>query len=255
MKTFFIPALVEDNPIGLAKDPEYPDRLAQTEPGIADALLKGLWSMFQGQAFPQWDYDIHTCQPFEIPDNWPRYRGVDYGFQHPFVCLWRATNPGNGREYIYRELKATRWTTVMQAQNIVKMTLPDEHILFNFAGHDYWVPRSVADIVTDHASIYLENGIYLTKADVARVNGKAKIDQLLVLREDGIPGLQVFRTCPNLINLMPMLVLDETKPEDVNKMDGDDEFDTLKYVLTNMKSKTQENKKKTAKERGWRKTY
>ena len=140
----------------------------------------------------------------------------------------------------------------MQAQNIIRMTLPDEHVLFDFAGHDYWVQRSVADITTDHASVYLEQGIFLTKADIARVNGKAKIDQLLMLRGDGIPGIQIFNTCQHLINLMPMLVLDETHPEDVKKMDGDDPYDTLRYILTNISSDHKKPKKRSAAARGWR---
>ncbi|GAH22022.1 unnamed protein product, partial [marine sediment metagenome] len=37
-----------------------------------------------------------------LPDEWERYRGFDFGFTNPFVCLWLAKDKDNNW-YVYRE--------------------------------------------------------------------------------------------------------------------------------------------------------
>lgn len=250
-KSYFIPAFVSDNQFGLEKDPDYPERLKRTDASTANALLNGDWTAFAGQAFPQWSYEQHTIADFIIPDDWPRRRACDYGHTHPFGALWRATNPANGREYIYRELYASKWTDVQQAEMIKQSTLPNERILYTFGGHDYWTEEGLDGIVTSHETVYRQHGVPLIKADINRKSGKGKIDRLLANRPDGLPGIQIFRTCRNLISIMPLLVLSETDPEDVKKVDGDDLYDTLRYVLSDVQEPRAENKKRSAEERGF----
>ena len=111
-------------------------------------------------------------------------------------------------------------------------------------------------IATDHASVYGEHGVFLMKADVDRIQGKGKIDSLLAIREDGKPGILFARQgSRELIELFPLLVLDERRPEDVKKVDGDDPYDTLKYLLTNVRFGEVVKKKRSAKERGWVNPY
>lgn len=238
LDTYFIPAFIADNPIGQEKDPDYEERLKQSDPNTAAALINGDWTVFQGQAFPQWDYALHACEPFPIPDNWPVYRASDYGYNHPFDCLWRTQDPGTGIVYIFREVNASGLTDRQQARRIKEATLPGENVLMHFAGHDYWNQKNVEDVSTCAADEYAAEGIYLTKADIGRVSGKQKIDRLLAIQEHGQPGMKVFRgSCKPLIEIMPLLVISETNPEDVQKMDGDDPYDCLRYVLTNVRDK------------------
>lgn len=54
--------------------------------------------------------------------------------------------------------------------------------------------------------------------------------------ETNLPRLQIFNTCKGLIRCIPLLVYNEDsndpmKAEDVAKMDGDDAYDSLRYLL------------------------
>jgi hypothetical protein len=124
-----------------------------------------------------------------------------------------------------------------------------------FAGHDYWTKHGLDDLATDHATIYSQHQVPLTKADIDRKSGKGKIDRLLALREDGQPGIQFFRQAArDMIDVIPLLVLDESDPEDVKKMDGDDGYDTLRYGLTSIRDPKKE-EKKNKEQSGWKVPY
>ncbi len=48
--------------------------------------------------------------------------------------------------------------------------------------------------------------------------------------ELNLPQVQIFKTCPILINTIPLCVLDEDDPEDVAEFDGDDPYDVFRYM-------------------------
>jgi phage terminase large subunit len=66
----------------------------------------GLWAGSEGQIYESYDEEIHVIDPFPIPDSWPRYRVIDFGYTNPFVCLWAALSPA-GVLYVYREIYMT----------------------------------------------------------------------------------------------------------------------------------------------------
>jgi hypothetical protein len=239
-QVYFIPAFIEDNVIGLERDPQYGVRLAQRDPEVARALLKGDWTIFAGQAFPQWRYDKHVTPYQELPPEWPMWRSMDYGWGHPFVTYWWKQNPLNGRRYLIRELAGIHMTDPEIIQAIKTASLPDERILFNFASPDMWAAQRADKVPTTAAQNFMQAGIILTRADDSRIPGKMKINNLLADLPDGQPGLVVFDTCPQLIKLMPTLVRDKLHAEDVKKFDaaegkfnGDDPYDAMRYGLTN----------------------
>jgi PBSX family phage terminase large subunit len=66
-------------------------------------LRKGIWAGVEGQIYDEWDEAVHVVDMDSIPAEWPRFRGIDFGFTNPFVCQWWAQDP-DGRLYLYREL-------------------------------------------------------------------------------------------------------------------------------------------------------
>ncbi len=82
----------------------------------------------------------HVCPPFEIPDHWPRYRCMDYGYRNPTACLWvviipdtqdwselvpdldRPLMPRQERAVIYREYYLTGQTVPSIAGTIRAMS-------------------------------------------------------------------------------------------------------------------------------------
>lgn len=231
---YFIPAFLEDNKIGVMRDPEYENRLMERDPDTAQALRWGDWTVFTGQAFREFDRERHVIQPFTIPSNWHVWRAVDWGWDAPFCCLWFTRDPITKRIYVIREIAETGLTDPQQAYRIAELTPHTEKVSFTFADPAMWAKKNVRDIVMSSFDQYLENGIYLTKADNDRVNGKKKVHSVLADLPDGKPGMQIFSTCKQLITVLPKLSKNENNPEDVMDQDGDDPYDTLRYGLSNV---------------------
>lgn len=81
----------------------YIDRLDRLT-GVRHARLrKGRWVQAEGTVYENWDAAVHLVDNFEVPEDWPRYLTVDFGYTNPFCCLWGATDP-DGRLFLYREI-------------------------------------------------------------------------------------------------------------------------------------------------------
>lgn len=243
-QTYFIPAFLEDNQIGVARDPGYEGRLMERDPEVARALRHGDWSVFAGQAFPAWTRERVACKPFEIPEHWPKWRALDYGFVHPFTAGWFATDPQTNRVYVYRAVLKSELTDTEQARLMKGMTPTDEVINHTYASPDMWARKTKGTKVFTSVDEYRDEGVLLTRADDSRLSGKRKVDRLLMDALDGKPMVQVFEPYYEVFRCMESLVRDDGNPEDVKKVDGDDPYDMLRYGLTNLNQP--ENKKPTA---------
>lgn len=232
---YFIPAFLEDNQIGVSRDPGYEDRLMERDPEIARALRWGDWTIFAGQAFPTWSRERMICKPFEIPDHWAKWRATDYGFVHPWTAGWFTVDPQSRRVYIYRAVLKDGLSDTQQAELIRDMTAPDETITVTYASPDMWARKTAKNRIFTAVDEYKDVGVILTRADDDRLNGKRKIDRLLMDMPDGKPGIQVFEPYYDVFKCMASLVRDTRNPEDVKKVDGDDAYDMTRYGLTNMK--------------------
>jgi len=230
---YFIPAYLEDNKIGVANDPEYEARLMQRDPEIANALRRGVWTIFAGQMFPTWSRERVACKSFEIPDHWPKWRALDYGFVHPFAAGWATRNPQTGRIYVYRAVKKSELTDVAQARLIRDMTPQGELVTATYASPDMWARKTKKNVIFTAVDEYKSEGVILTQADNDRKRGVAKLHGLLEEMLDGYPGIQVFEEYFDVFKCMTTLVRDKDNPEDVEKVDGDDAYDMLRYLLTN----------------------
>lgn len=233
-RSYFIPAYLEDNVIGLNRDPEYGDRLEARDPEVARALRYGDWSIFAGQAFPMWGRERMTCDPFPVSEWWPKWRALDYGFVHPFVCGWFTRDPDNNRVYCYRATSQSNLTDRQQARVMRDMTAPGEMVAMTYASPDMWARKTKDDLIFTSVDEYALEGVYLQKADDNRLSGKRKLDRLLVDLPDGKPGLQIFEPYWDVFKGIGGLVRDTSNPEDIKKVDGDDAYDMLRYALTNL---------------------
>lgn len=231
-RTRFFPSTYRDNPF---LSQVYIDYLEGLPGALGKAWRDGDFDVFEGMAFPVWNYERHVIKPFELPTGWAKWRAVDWGYSAPFCCLWFARNPDNGRIYIYRELYAVGMTDLQQARAIADMTPPSESISTTFADPAMWSKKTVGDYVTSSADEYASAGVILTKADNNRLSGKRKVDRVLTDLPDGSPGLQVFSTCSNVVRTLPALSYDKYQVEDVDTSQEDHAFDTLKYGLSQVR--------------------
>ena len=225
----FFKALPKDNPYLLD---DYWDELNSLPPHLYKAWVEGDWDSFVGQALPAWRNDRHVIDPFEIPEHWPLYRAIDWGFSAPFVCLWLAKDPLRQRNYVYREVWAKELSDREQALLIKELTQRNEIITRTYADPSMWQSRQYVGLTTSTADEYMAEGVPLTRADNDRLSGKRKIDRLLMDLPDGIPGLQIFSNCKNLIRTLPALPFDDHRKEDVDTDAEDHGYDALRYGLT-----------------------
>lgn len=220
-------------------NPEYEAWLDSLKGALRKAWRDGDWDAFAGMAFPMWNRERHVISPIEIPDNWTRWRGLDWGFSAPFSCHWYARNPDTKRVYCYRELYKTDLTDKQQAQNILDMTLPHEKIAFTYADPSMWASKNKDGAYYTTADEYAKYGVPLTKADNDRESGKRKVNNVLSDLADGEPGLLIFDNCVHLIEQLETLPLKEGT-EDVDTRAEDHAYDDLRYALTNERSTSKE---------------
>lgn len=82
-------------------------------------LRKGIWAAAEGVIYEDFDPAHHVIDPFPIPDHWPRYWVVDFGYVHPFVLqMWAADE--DGRLYLYREIYHTKRTVDQHAKDALR---------------------------------------------------------------------------------------------------------------------------------------
>ena len=76
---------------------------------LRDARSKGIPVLGEGVVFPIDDEKI-LCDPFAIPEFWPRICGLDFGWDHPTAAVWLAFDPDNDVIYLtdcYAESEAS----------------------------------------------------------------------------------------------------------------------------------------------------
>lgn len=212
---------------------------------------------------------IHVIDPFEIPNWWPKVSAIDWGKQANTFFLFAALSPDNRviiyRDYAKRGLKISEW-----ASDYARLCQYDENLdhpeldpsAFRDDGRDETIAQQFtrySKIVPNRADNDRVSGIQLIhdflrwtqkpkryvplegfsqdKADkIFRFYGSKALEEYVSLflpeePETNIPRLQIFKTCTEVINVIPLCVYHETKKEDVAEFDGDDGFDCLRYLL------------------------
>lgn len=183
----------------------------------------------EGQAFPEFDPSVHVCEPFPIPESWPKWPAVDYGYAAPYGCLWLTQSPA-GRIYAYRERYGTRKTAREQAYECRLASAGEQH-RFRVGDPAMWATQREGEKFKSVADQYGEMGFNLVAASNDRLAGKARVHDVLDWADEAPPVLQIFSTCHNLIRTLPMLPVDPHKPEDVDTLAEDHLYDCLRYGL------------------------
>lgn len=217
----FIPSFVTDNKFLMERDPEYVKRLDALPEKERKALKEGNWDIFDGQYFKDFDRAVNVIEPFDIPDNWDKYRTLDYGLDK-LACYWIAIDP-QGYEYCYKELYESDLIISEAAAKILEMN-GDDKIKYTYAPPDLWNRRQ--DTGKNAYDIFRENGIILTKTSNNRVLGWYSVQEHLKIEKikDEQTGeeikrskLRFFSTCRHILRTLPAIQRDEKNPNDCAK--------------------------------------
>ena len=111
------------------------------------------------------------------------------------------------------------------------LTGTDENVLTTYCDPAMF-GKKAQEVVTSDEEVYRNVGIKLTAGTNFRADGKRKVDNLLLDKADGKPGLLIHKSCENLIAQLETLVYDDEHIEDVNTRQEDHAYDALRYLLT-----------------------
>jgi hypothetical protein len=202
-------------------------------------LLEGDWSLNEGAAFPEFSYNTHVIEPFNIPDSWPKFRAADYGYSSHTGVLWFAVTPEE-QLIVYRELFVSKVTAVDLADMINEIEAEaGERLRYGVLDSSLWHNRG--DTGPSLAEQMILRGCRWRPSDRSRgsrVAGKNEIHRRLQVDEyTEEPRMVFFNTCTNLIAQLPALPMDKNNPEDVDTNAEDHLYDALRYgVMTRPRS-------------------
>lgn len=128
-------------------------------------LRLGLWVSAEGVIYEEFDPAIHIL-PWDhdsdgnrlpLPDEWPRYWVIDFGFVNPF-CLKCYAIGDDGEVYMYREIYMTGRTVAEHAQTIMSIVTKQEEIKWydHFERMDrveyktVWIEPKPTKVICDH---------------------------------------------------------------------------------------------------------
>jgi phage terminase large subunit len=148
-----------------------------------DRLRWGRWVQAEGIVYTEWNPAVNLIEPFDIPDEWSRFRAIDFGYARPFVCLWFAVDH-DGRMYCYRQIYHTGRTVATHARQIVALTGEEE------------IDATVCDHDSEDRATLAENGIPNIPAKKAVLEGIDKVQQRLKVQADGRARLYFFDLPP-----------------------------------------------------------
>ena len=237
----FIPARVGDNRFN---NPEYTKVLSNLTGWQKRAWFEGSWDISAGQFFTTFRREAHVIEDFDDTRAREWFCAFDYGFTHYTVCLLGCTD-GDGNVFIVDEHAERLWLPQRHAQSIKAMLarhkIGDRKLEISdlkrfVAGADVFSRQSDGSTV---AAQYGKLGITLRCANTDRINGWAEILHRLGDPDAGIrPTLFIHRRCGRLLECLPTLQHDPNRPEDVLKVDadedgvgGDDAADALRYLI------------------------
>lgn len=189
----------------------------------------GLWTAFEGQVYP-YNPDKHLINRSEAWEGWENWRsvvGVDFGFDHPFVCQWWKVSP-SGIWIMYREIYMSRRTVNKHAPLIKK-----------FCDEDNIEPRIICDHDAEDSATLREYGLYTVKAKKDRLAGQNAVYELF--EQD-----RIFFMRDSLVETDQRLVVEKRPTCTVEEFDGyvwatttkedmikekDDGMDTKRYCV------------------------
>jgi len=236
-KRRFIPATLFDNPY-LADDGMYEANLLSLPEYQRKQLLEGNWDVNEGAAFPEWNRTIHVVEPFNIPNNWAKFRACDYGYGSYTGVLWFAVSPSE-QLVVYRELYVSKVLATDLADMVLEAEAEDGTIRYGVLDSSLWHKRG--DTGPSLAEQMIIKGCRWRPSDRSRgsrIAGKNEIHRRLQVDEfTEEPRLVFFSSCLQTISQLPSIPLDKNNSEDVNTHSEDHLYDALRYgVMTRPRS-------------------
>lgn len=211
----FIAATFDDDT--LMPEAEKKRLYASYDPLQREARTKGIPSLGTGLIYPILEQKL-VCDPFSIPDYWPRCFGMDFGW-HNTAAIFAAHDQDNDVVYLYAEYKDGHLTPQHHAAHIMKL------------GAD-WMPGAYDYAGENAGQSYGENVVELYQKEGIKnwIRAEKKVSEGIykVLQRMESDKLKIFSTLRKTLAELRMYIRDDNGK--VKK--GDDHLlDSLRYLI------------------------
>lgn len=235
VKRIYLPAKLYDNPDPVFIE-NYELNLLTKPEHIRKALLEGDWYHTAGAYFADWDQRIHTCEPFAIPEHWPRFRSMDWGYVSPGVIHWWALDD-EGTLFCTKEFKFQGRTPSEIAKDVVafegdmKLAAHGESMITGPADTQIWQRDGNSGVTI--AAEFQACGVPWIKADKRSRARNALLlgERLRSNKKTTIPGVVFFRSCKYAIKTIPGVIPSLNAPEVPAEFSEDHAFDSVMYAM------------------------
>lgn len=176
-------------------------------------FLLGEYGQLSGLIYDNFDPEKHIFDDIIIPPDWSKFRGIDFGFVHPFACLWGAYDKANETLYIYREWYKTGITINAHAKHIKEMSGKESY------------EATISDHDAGERAVLHEAGIQTTAA-VKEVKANINVVYDLLSRDK----IRIHRSCVGLINEMYSYQWKDSGQKEEPVKLNDDSINALQYM-------------------------
>ncbi|QDP49784.1 MAG: putative terminase large subunit [Prokaryotic dsDNA virus sp.] len=210
------------------------------------AWIDGDWSIQVGAFFGDCWSDMNIVKPFDIPSHWLRIQSYDHGFAKPFSVGWFAVSDGTvagiprGALVRYRE-----WYGCVENEPDTGLRINVDEIARGIQEREngekidirvgdpaIWQNIGMGETIGEQ---FMRLGFNMIKGDNARIQGWERMRRVMkgeeVASGKHIPMLFVFNTCLDTIRIIPVLLHDLKRPEDLNTTMEDHIADEMRYGI------------------------
>ena len=211
-----------DNPY--VSSPKLRRAVAHLSEASQQARLFGAFTSQSGLIYPEFDRSVHTCKPFDIPEDWDRDLCIDFGVRNPFAALWVAHDMDTDTLYVYREYYKTEKTTIENGRMIKALSARDPALR--------WI---VCDPESKDGRLILARELGLNNKPAPKHIGVVEtinlVKERLKLDAEGRPALVIFDTCKELLKEFRKYKWSKTKKKDAPEKIHDHGLDALRYEI------------------------
>ena len=163
------------------ENPAYPrEEFERARRDLPDWMFRmfymGEFAKPEGLVYQDFNPSVHVVEPFDIPKNWTRIVGVDFGYNNPFAVLWLAID-GDNNIYVYREYYEREKLPKEAGEDIVRLSKGE---MIDAVICDPSRPEGMEDLRRLGLPVQAADNSVLT--GIQRVTEKLKARQLFVFR-------------------------------------------------------------------------
>jgi PBSX family phage terminase large subunit len=208
----------------------YESQRAHWPEDMVEVRTIGKFTSLQGAVFKEFRRHIHvidwdqfhaiTKKRF-IPRDWKKLRGIDFGFNNPFCCLWVAKDH-DGVYYVYDEHYRGQAALADHAADIQRRDWDDSQP---------WYGNTYADHDKQDQFELRKLGIPTVSARKSINPGVELLRSLMLVGKNNKPKLYILKNCENLIKEIPGYRWAERRSTPNSKSPKDEPVDVDNHAI------------------------